>query len=55
MQVDERGVQIPLYRAPNAKLATIAGIGFHTVMAIETAAKEYIHISNLFLGDLKRM
>ncbi len=38
-----------------AKLAVIAGsIRFHKVMAIETKAKEYTHISELFMSALDR-
>lgn len=38
-----------------AKLAVIAGsIRFHKVTAIETKAKEYAHISELFMSDLER-
>lgn len=55
MLVDRRGVLTPLYRAPEAKLTTIAGsIRFHNVIAIETTAKEYTHITDLFMGDLAR-
>lgn len=40
---------------PQAKLAVVAGsIRFHKVMAIETKAKEYPHISELFMSDLVR-
>lgn len=40
---------------PEAKLAVIAGsIRFHKVMAIETKAKEYKHISELFMSDIVR-
>lgn len=40
---------------PEAKLAVIAGsIRFHKVMAIETKAKEYKHVSELFMSDIVR-
>lgn len=40
---------------PEAKLAVIAdSIRFHKVTAIETKAKEYAHISELFMSDLVR-
>lgn len=40
---------------PEAKLAVIAGsIRFHKVIAIETKAKEYKHISELFMSDIVR-
>ncbi|GAD64913.1 hypothetical protein PA6_053_00190 [Aquipseudomonas alcaligenes NBRC 14159] len=40
---------------PPAKLAVVVGsIRFHKVTAIETKAKEYNHIFNLFMSDLNR-
>lgn len=40
---------------PPAKLAVVAGsIRFHKVTAIETRAKEYGHIYDLFMSDLNR-
>lgn len=40
---------------PQAKLAIVAGsIRFHKVTAIETTAKEYRHISDIFMSDLVR-
>ena len=43
------------YAAPFAVVAVIAGsIRFHKVMAIETKAKEYKHISELFMSDIVR-
>ncbi len=40
---------------PQAKLAVITGsIRFHKIMAIETKAKEYTHISDLFMSDIVR-
>lgn len=38
---------------PQAKLAIVAGsIRFHRVMSIETTAKEYRHVGDLFMSDL---
>ncbi|KWH39231.1 hypothetical protein [Burkholderia stagnalis] len=40
---------------PDAKLAVIAGsIRFHKILAIETKAKEYVSLHDLYMDDVTR-